>query len=336
MLIQLLHFVVMWLNNFPLATGISTQLSPQELIIRHRLDYKKHCKAPFGAYCKAHKENNPTNSMLTRGTPSICLGPTGNLQGSYHFLSLMTGKLIKCRHFTEIPIPQAVINRVAHFAKNSPSPDLIFTNRHCQPYDWLDTEIIGSDTPPMAPYPDIPDNMPGVQLERKHSSSSPPPSVTPSPPDDPDWAQLADEALANADIDHMDVLPDPLEVIIIDNDDDTPLPPPVKQTLQYLPKIEQGSILPSSSQPSHCYPTCIRTPPKHFGFDHDHIFTTMADDVQTSYPYIDASGKTIDLAFEDEITFARICHYVMLHCAESSFLGNPNNKKQYGLKAGLK
>jgi hypothetical protein len=65
MLIQLLHFVVMWVNNFPLATGISTQFSPQELIICHWLDYKKHCKAPFGAYCKAHKENNPTNSMLT-------------------------------------------------------------------------------------------------------------------------------------------------------------------------------------------------------------------------------------------------------------------------------
>jgi hypothetical protein len=99
----------------------------------------------------------------------------------------------------------------------------------------------------MAPYPDIPANMPGVQLERERSSSSPPPSVTPSSQDDPDWALLADEALANSDIDHMDILPDPPEVIIIDNDDDTPLPPPVKQTLQYLPKNEQGFILLSSS-----------------------------------------------------------------------------------------
>jgi hypothetical protein len=80
--------------------------------------------------------------------------------------------------------------------------------------------------------------MPGVQLEREHSFSSPPPSITPSPPDYPDWAQLADEVLANVDIDHMDVLPDPPEVIIIDNDDDTLLPPPVKHTLQHLSKIE--------------------------------------------------------------------------------------------------
>jgi len=75
--IQLLNFVVMWLNNFPLATGISTQYSPRELILHHCLDYNKHCKAPFGASCETHEENDPTNSMLTQGqgTPSIFLVP---------------------------------------------------------------------------------------------------------------------------------------------------------------------------------------------------------------------------------------------------------------------
>ena len=95
--IQLLNFVVMLLNNLPLATGISTQYSPRELILHHCLDYNKHCKAPFGASCETHEENDPTNSMLTQGqcTPSIFFGPTGNLQGSYYFLSLVTGTLIK-------------------------------------------------------------------------------------------------------------------------------------------------------------------------------------------------------------------------------------------------
>ena len=46
----------------------------------------------------------------------------------------------------------------------------------------------------------------------------------------------------------MDVIPDPPEVIFIDDDDDIPLPPPVKQTLEYLSKIEHDSILPSSSR----------------------------------------------------------------------------------------
>jgi hypothetical protein len=111
----------MWLNNLPSATSISTQFSPRELIIGHRLDYKKHCHAPFGAYCEVHKENTPTNSMLTRGTQPICLGPTGNCQCSYFFFSLVTGQIIKQRALTELPVPQSVIDRVAHFARKSKS-----------------------------------------------------------------------------------------------------------------------------------------------------------------------------------------------------------------------
>ncbi len=115
MLIWLLHFVIIWLNNFPLATGISTQFSPRELILHHCLDYSKHCKVPFGPYCKTHEEYDPTNSMDTQGTPYIYLGPTGNLQGSYYFLSLVTVKLIT----RWLPVPQAFIDCIAHFTKNS-------------------------------------------------------------------------------------------------------------------------------------------------------------------------------------------------------------------------
>jgi hypothetical protein len=63
MLIHLLHHVVMWLNNFPVVHGISRRFSPREIILRHKLDYKHHCRAPFGAYCEVHEENLPTNSM---------------------------------------------------------------------------------------------------------------------------------------------------------------------------------------------------------------------------------------------------------------------------------
>ena len=45
----------------------------------------------FGSYCKIHEENTPTNSMKLRGIPAICLGPTGNIQGTYSFLNLATG-----------------------------------------------------------------------------------------------------------------------------------------------------------------------------------------------------------------------------------------------------
>jgi hypothetical protein len=37
----------------------------------------------------------------------------------------------------------------------------------------------------------------------------------------------------------------------------------------------------------------------------------------------------------DEQSIAHVCHYVMLHCADSISLGTLNTKKHYGLKEGL-
>ncbi len=48
LVIYLLHFVIMWLNNFPVANGTSTRWSPREIILRHCLDYThRSCHAPF-------------------------------------------------------------------------------------------------------------------------------------------------------------------------------------------------------------------------------------------------------------------------------------------------
>jgi hypothetical protein len=107
----------MWLNNFPVANGISTTWSQLEIILRHCLDYTHYCCAPFGAYCEAHKENTPTNDMTTCGTHAICLGPTGNFLGTYNFLSLVTGQVIRHCHFDELPVPDAVITLVSDLTK---------------------------------------------------------------------------------------------------------------------------------------------------------------------------------------------------------------------------
>ena len=84
-LIELLHFVVMWLNSFPVATGVSSIYSPREFLLHHKLDARLHCRVPFGAYCEVHDDLEVTNSLQHRTHPAICLGPTGNLQGSYNF-----------------------------------------------------------------------------------------------------------------------------------------------------------------------------------------------------------------------------------------------------------
>ncbi len=166
-LIRLLHFVVMSINNMPSASGISTQYSPRGLILCTRLKYKQNCHAQFVSYCKVHEDNQPTNTMtmVFLTTPAICCGPTGNLQDSYFFFSLVTGLLIKCRKWSELPVPDAVIEWVPHFTDKAGSPPgIVFSNRHCQPYDWPDNDIIGSNDTPMAIYPDIRADIPGVQL----------------------------------------------------------------------------------------------------------------------------------------------------------------------------
>ncbi len=88
-LIELIYYVVMWLNAFPTKTGVS------KILYRHKLGFEKHYKAQFGTYCEAHDKPVPTNMMVTYFTPAIVLGLTGDLQGTYKFFSLTTGKKIK-------------------------------------------------------------------------------------------------------------------------------------------------------------------------------------------------------------------------------------------------
>jgi hypothetical protein len=112
-IIELLHFCMMWLNSFPVKSGVSEKYSPRELVSRHKLDVKLHCRTPFGAYCEVHADPDITNTMEPRTRWGICLGPTGNWQGSYIFMSQTTGKRIVRRKFTEMPITDSVKKQVA-------------------------------------------------------------------------------------------------------------------------------------------------------------------------------------------------------------------------------
>ena len=71
----------MWLNMFPRKEGVSNTISPHGLIRGRQLDYKVHCRLPFGAYCEVHDEPSPSNTSKSRTTGAIALGPNGHLQG---------------------------------------------------------------------------------------------------------------------------------------------------------------------------------------------------------------------------------------------------------------
>ncbi len=170
-LIELIYHVVLWLNAFPSKSGISETLSPREIVLRHKLDFKLHCRAPFGSYCEAHDEPEPTNNMVSRSMPSIVLGPTGNLQGTYKFFSLVTGKKIKRRRLTRYPMPDSVIKKVETYAarKVGKPKALDFTDRSGILFEWNDEinespEGLVEDD--YVPYPAIPAEFPGVELAR--------------------------------------------------------------------------------------------------------------------------------------------------------------------------
>ncbi len=103
--IDFIYFGVLWLNAFPVRSGISSMHLPRELLVRWKLDYKQHCRVLPGTYCEVH--NQPM-----RAYAAIVLGPIGNLQGSVKFYCLTTGRVLKRQSFTPLAMPERVIKRV--------------------------------------------------------------------------------------------------------------------------------------------------------------------------------------------------------------------------------
>jgi hypothetical protein len=54
MIIEMMAHVVLWLNAFQPANGVSTTYSPRTIMTGTALDFEKHCQIPFGAYAEVH------------------------------------------------------------------------------------------------------------------------------------------------------------------------------------------------------------------------------------------------------------------------------------------
>ena len=120
--------------------------------------------------------------MKTHGLPSICLGPTGNRQGTYNFLSLVSGMVVKWRTWNKLPVPQSVIDRVSRLAKTSGVlKDLIFVDRHRQPYTWPDNPPNFLNNTPIGTYPDVPAELLGVLIDCSPPGVDPPTLYTTMP-----------------------------------------------------------------------------------------------------------------------------------------------------------
>jgi hypothetical protein len=84
-----------------------------------------------------HIDPDLPNTLEPRTNWAICMGPTGNLQGSYKFLLLATGKKVTRRRFTEMPITEAVIRQVeARAVKDGAVKGINFKNRKGEEYEF--------------------------------------------------------------------------------------------------------------------------------------------------------------------------------------------------------
>ena len=103
------------LNAFPSTDGVSKTLSPSALIAgRPPVDFKNLMKAKFGDYAQVYSDTK--NDMTERTIGGIALYPTGNVQASWYFMNLTTGKRFTGYQWTVLPITDGVITRVHDLA----------------------------------------------------------------------------------------------------------------------------------------------------------------------------------------------------------------------------
>ena len=170
-LIRMVYHVVMWLNAVPADGGVSMQYSPREIVIQTQLDFKKHAVADFGAYVEASEDAVRTNDMSDRTHECINLGPTGNRQGSHYTFDLGTGKVTTRRIIREMPMPDEVVRTINRWGEKGEKARLYastveFANRAKQQYTWDNAELDVIPGEQELVHPDIPAEIPGVELER--------------------------------------------------------------------------------------------------------------------------------------------------------------------------
>jgi hypothetical protein len=91
--IHIVFVAVKLLNHFPPKGRISETISPKTPMTGgETLNYKTHLSLQLGQYCQVHDDGTPRNNQLPRIQGAICLGPSGNIQGGFKFMSLTSAK----------------------------------------------------------------------------------------------------------------------------------------------------------------------------------------------------------------------------------------------------
>ena len=114
--VELVCVCVFWLKYFPNKKGISDRIGPIEIMTNMKLDLNKITKIAYGDYAQVHQKT-VTNSMESRMVAVICLGPSVNVNVSYRWYSLYSGKVLYRIQFTSLPMPIDVIHWIEYMTK---------------------------------------------------------------------------------------------------------------------------------------------------------------------------------------------------------------------------
>ena len=135
------------LNDFPSKNGISASISPASIVDGNNL------KATFGKYYKVYCSINNTNKE--RRTSAICIRPS-NSQGGYYFMNIETGKRIHGYRFTELSMPQHIIDKVHDLADEEGAPNL--DDNGYPLFEWEIGAPVNDDHEPIIEIVPVPDN----------------------------------------------------------------------------------------------------------------------------------------------------------------------------------
>ena len=115
--------VLKYLNQLLNENSVCTNMSPSSIVLGTcKLDYEEIKNLNFGDYVQAHQPHNITNNNKARTVGAIALHPSGNLQGSWYFMSLASGERLHRYQWHVLPISTEVINRVHEIAIKDEQP----------------------------------------------------------------------------------------------------------------------------------------------------------------------------------------------------------------------
>ena len=94
MAVELLYFIVYWLNKFLTKNRGSDTISPCRVLRRIILDFDKNCRLSFGSCVQIQEKEPLRNSVVARTMEAVTFGPDKSQQGADCFINLNNGKKV--------------------------------------------------------------------------------------------------------------------------------------------------------------------------------------------------------------------------------------------------